>query len=81
MRSIILVIAGIYGNQLSKTEKAFSEFFSTFLKFTLHVEHFEAKFDRHSLCISDIRNCEKCLKCPVSEHHSRVNMLTGLKPC
>ena len=33
---------------LSQKQKTFSEFFSTFLKYTLNFEHFQQKYDPHS---------------------------------
>ena len=39
---------------LSQKPKAFSQFFSSFLKSTLHFEHFQKKDDPHSQCISEI---------------------------
>ena len=43
--------------QGSKKQK-FSEFFASFLKSTANSEHFENKYDSHSLCISEIIDCE-----------------------
>ena len=45
--------------QLCKKQKILSQFFAAFLKFTSNSEHFEKEGDRHSLCISEIRNCER----------------------
>ena len=45
--------------QLSKKEKAFSQFFAGFVKSTSKIEHFEKKYESHSLCISEIRNWER----------------------
>ena len=44
---------------LSQKQKTFSEFFSTFLKYTLNFEHFQQKYDPHSRCISQVLICEK----------------------
>ena len=44
---------------LSQKKKAFSQFFSAFLKFTLNFEHFQRKDDPHRLCISQITVSEK----------------------
>ena len=44
---------------LSQKQKTFSEFFSTFLKYTLNFEHFQQKYDPHSRCISQILVSEK----------------------
>ena len=45
--------------QLSKEQKKISEFLFPFLKFRLNFVHFRNKDDSHSLCISDIADCEK----------------------
>ena len=39
--------------------KAFSQFFSAFLKSTLNFEHFQTKDDPHSRCISQTSVSEK----------------------
>ena len=39
---------------LSRKQKTFSEFPSSFLKSTLNFEHFQKKDDPHSRCISEI---------------------------
>ena len=44
--------------QLSKKQKTFSEVFSAFLKSRLNFEHFRKKDDPHSLCISEIADCQ-----------------------
>ena len=44
---------------LSQKPKAFSQFFSSFLKSTLNFEHFQKKDDPHSRCISEITVSEK----------------------
>ena len=44
--------------QLSKKQKTFSRSFSPFCEFRLNFEHFEKKEDPHSLCISEITDCE-----------------------
>ena len=44
---------------LSQKRKAFSQFFSAFLKSTLNFEHFQKKDDSHSRCISQITVSEK----------------------
>ena len=44
--------------QLSKKQKTFSEIFSAFLKSRLNFEHFRKKDDPHSLCISEIADCQ-----------------------
>ena len=46
--------------QLSKKQKTLSEFLDLFLKSTSNFEHFETKYDPHSLCISEITDCERC---------------------
>ena len=45
--------------QLSRKQKTFSEFFSTFLKCSLNFEHFQQKEDPHGWCISKITDTEK----------------------
>ena len=50
---------------LSKKQKIFSEFFSSFFKCTFNFEHFEKKDDRHSSCISVIT---------VSEEDDQINV-------
>ena len=45
--------------QLSKKQKNFSEFLFAFLKFRSTLEHFEEKYDPHSLYICKIRDCER----------------------
>ena len=44
---------------LSQKPKTFSKFFSSFLKSTLHFEHFQKKDDPHSQCISEIEDSKK----------------------
>ena len=44
---------------LSQKIKAFSQFFSAFLKCTLNFAHFQKKDDSHSRCISQITVSEK----------------------
>ena len=44
--------------QLPQKIKDFCQFFSTFLKSKSNFEYFEKKDDPHSLCISEIRDCE-----------------------
>ena len=44
---------------LSQKRKAFSQFFSAFLKSTLNFEHFQKKDDPHSRCSSQITVSEK----------------------
>ena len=53
--------------QLSKKQKISSEIFAPLLKSIPNFEHFEKKYDPHSLCISEIMNCKRrCEKSPVS---------------
>ena len=40
--------------QLSRKQKTFSQFFSSFLKCSLHFEHFQEKEDPHSWCITEV---------------------------
>ena len=44
---------------LSQKQKTFSEFFSSFLKSTLNLKHFQRKDDPHSRCISEITDSQK----------------------
>ena len=44
---------------LSRKEKNFSQFFSSFLKSTLNFRHFQKKEDPHCRCISKITDTEK----------------------
>ena len=43
---------------LSKKLKTFSEVFYGVLEFRLNFEYFESKDDPHSVCISEIADCE-----------------------
>ena len=45
--------------QLSRKQKAFSEFFSSFLKSRLNFEHFQKKDDSYTWGISEITESEK----------------------
>ena len=45
--------------QLFRKQKTFSEFFSSFLKSSLNLEHLQTKDDTHSWCISDIPDYQK----------------------
>ena len=45
--------------QLSRKQKTFSEYFSTFLKCSLNFKHFQQKEDPHGWCISKITDTEK----------------------
>ena len=44
---------------LSRKQNFFLNLFFAFSKFTLHFEHFQKKYDPHSLCISEITDSEK----------------------
>ena len=44
---------------LSQKQETFSEFFFSFLKSTLNLEHFQKKDDPHSQCIAEITVSEK----------------------
>ena len=44
---------------LSRKQKALPEFFSSFLKSSLNLEHFQKKDDPHSWCISEITDSQK----------------------
>ena len=52
--------------QLSEKRKPFSEVFFLFLDSTSNSEHSERKDDRHSLCISEITDCENLCSNTVS---------------
>ena len=45
--------------QLSKKQTVFSQIFAVYLKGTSNHEHVLKKNDPHSLCISEINDCEK----------------------
>ena len=45
--------------QLSKKQKTFCQIFSAFFKSRSNFERFEKKNHRHSLCISEITDCER----------------------
>ena len=45
--------------QLSKKQKAFSEFIAVFLKSTSNFEHFEKEKNLYSSCIFGIADCER----------------------
>ena len=76
MTNILLLMWKTYCNNfkfqiLSKKEKYFCHFFAAFLKFTLNFQY---------LCISESIDWKKtrllkCLKSPVSEHRSVVDVL------
>ena len=44
--------------KLSEKVKIFSQFFTAFLNSTFNFEHFEKKDESHSLCLSEIVDCE-----------------------
>ena len=44
---------------LSRKQKTFSEFFSSFLKSSLNLEQIQKKDDPHSSCISEITDSQK----------------------
>ena len=46
--------------QISQKEKTFLKFFSPFLKSIWNFEHFQKNDDSHTLCISEIRDSQKC---------------------
>ena len=46
--------------QISQKEKTFLNFFSPFLKSIWNFEHFQKNDDSHTLCISEIRDSQKC---------------------
>ena len=45
--------------ELSQKQKTFSGLFFAFLKSILNFKHFSQKDEPHSLCISEIKGCEK----------------------
>ena len=45
--------------ELSQKQKTFSEFFSSFLKSSLNLEHFQKKHGPHNWCISEITDSQK----------------------
>ena len=67
--------------QWCKKRKPFSKFFLEFLKFTSNVENFEKKDEPDSLCISEIKDCERGgetrskkprFKTPFDSHYAKV---------
>ena len=44
--------------KLSQKLNIFSEFFSAFLKFVFNSENFAKKDESHSLCLSEVTDCE-----------------------
>ena len=44
---------------LYRKQKTFFQFFSSFFKSSLNLEHFQKKDDPHSSCISEIRTSQK----------------------
>ena len=45
--------------QLSPKEKTFSDVFFAFIKTTTNFQHVEKRDDPNSLCIFEIRNCDR----------------------
>ena len=45
--------------ELSGTQKTFFQFFSSFLKSSLNLEHFQKKHDSHNSYISEITDSQK----------------------
>ena len=45
--------------QLSKKLKMFSQFFTSFLESTFHLQHCEKKDEHHNLCICEVIDDEK----------------------
>ena len=69
---------------LSKKQKTFSEFFSSFFKCTLNFEHFEKKDNPHSRCISEITASEEddqinVSKIPLQNTLPQTTWYTGTK--
>ena len=48
-----------FQTQLSNKYSFFSQFFVAFLQFSSNFDYFENQGIPHSLCISEIRNCER----------------------
>ena len=69
--------------QLSGKQTTFAEFFVPFLESTPNFKFFERKANRHSECISEIRDWKTCLghslKSAVSEHALTANMWKRLE--
>ena len=70
---------------VSRKQKTFSSFFSSFLKSSLNLEHFQKKM---TLMLMYFRNygvqntwLDQCLKSPVSKHPSKSNMVNAPKHC
>ena len=69
--------------RLSQKQKNFSQFFSTFLKFSLNFEHFGKKDDPMYFQNYVLRKrwFDKCVKTPVSEDPSKSSIVNGPKHC
>ena len=71
--------------QLCQKHKAFSRFFTAFLKSRLYFQYFDKKDDAHRLCNFEITHSEsvvrKFVKNPVSENPSTSKMLNVPKHC
>ena len=71
--------------QLSEKEKAFSEFFRSFLKSRVNFKYFGGKDDPQRFCISKLRTLkmcsDECLKSRFSENPSTSNMTNVPKDC
>ena len=46
--------------QISQKQKKISQCFAPLLKSTSNFEHFDTNDDSYGLCISEIRDCQKC---------------------
>ena len=55
----MIVIATLFGMELSLKPKIFSDFFVPFLQSTSNFKHLEKKDDPHSYFISEITHCER----------------------
>ena len=71
--------------QLCQKHKAFSRFFTAFLKSRLYFQYFDKKDDAHRLCNFEITHSEsvvrKFVKDPVSENPSTSKMLNVPNHC
>ena len=71
---------------LPEKQKAFSQFFSRFMKSALNFKYFQKKDDSHSWCISEITDSEKLWsdnsrKSQFTEDPSTSNMINTPKSC
>ena len=66
--------------ELSGKPKTFFDFFSSFLKSSLNLQHFQKKHDPHNCCMSEITDSEKhgwsipkksCFRVSVEKQHGK----------